>query len=453
MSDFLLRREPFGGVLCNTADNDNVMFVNHHAFFILKSISAGMQDSDIEQRYLNGLGVPDRPIGSSISKYRRLLNDKRYWADFLTLGDEETSIDLEADTVPALHMPLDFYWETTRKCNLRCVHCYNNSGPNGAHPRHDDVQKVFSDIEGVSFRVVTLSGGEVLLRTDLPNILRRIRMQAHCLMVGTNGTLLNDEMADLVGENCDFVNLSVDAPFSEDYDNFRGKPGSFADCIKGAKMLVDRGVSVIAQTTISHYNIDTLERLANYLLDLGVRQWSCRFPFFTGQITNNRDVFLSKEEQLKRRREVESLYERYHTRFDDMALGMSIPWSFDKPYKPTVNRNSPVTCAAGTVLGVLHADGTMAPCQLFSETSNKSAPIWDSSIYEQWQNADCFKRMRSIRLHDLTPCSTCSNANHGCGGGCRARAYIRDGHLNGNDSECGYRSEYRHLGDKALAAK
>ncbi len=442
MTKFLIRKEPFGGVVCNTSDNDNVLFVNAKAYSVISAISERKTDPEIIAQLQSAYeSLPARKCLSFISRYRRLFTEPSEWNLFLEIGDEDSAVNCDAKRAPALHMPLDFYWETTRKCNLRCLHCYNNSGPSGAHPNKQQIEKVFEDLDGVSLRTVTISGGEALLRKDIREIVERMRKQTFCLVLGTNGTLINDQNADWIADNCNYVNLSLDAPFAKEYDAFRGKTGSFLECESGLRKLLCRDVNIVAQTTISKYNINSLEKLADFLLDCGVSQWSCRFPFFTGNINNNKDVFLNKNEQLLCQNIIESVYEKYKAEFVDLALGLSIPWSYEKPYQKLTNKNRHVSCAAGTVLAVLHADGTMAPCQLFSETDNKSDPIWESSIYDQWHNAKCFVDMRNIELKELSPCWTCSNANAGCGGGCRARAYIKDGHLYGSDSECGYRPE------------
>jgi len=121
-------------------------------------------------------------------------------------------------------------------------------------------------------------------------------------------------------------------------------------------------------------------------------------------------------------------------------MGTKYSWSSDS-CSTKQQSDRLITCAAGTIMAALLADGSLAPCPLFSGTDFKSAPIWNSSLSDTWSNADCFKKMRSISLREISTCYECCNSIF-CGPnvGCRARAYMEFGTIYAPDPDCGYNS-------------
>jgi len=60
----------------------------------------------------------------------------------------------------------------TRKCNLECLHCYSNSGPNETEALDLDALKaVVDDAVDLGYTLVTLSGGEPFLYPQMPELI------------------------------------------------------------------------------------------------------------------------------------------------------------------------------------------------------------------------------------------------------------------------------------------
>ncbi|PSK93746.1 4Fe-4S single cluster protein [Murinocardiopsis flavida] len=80
-----------------------------------------------------------------------------------------TAISLETTATP----PLDMLWlEITTKCQLNCVHCYNNSGPEGTHGTLslNDWAQILDDAARAGISSIQFIGGEVTLHPDLEQL-------------------------------------------------------------------------------------------------------------------------------------------------------------------------------------------------------------------------------------------------------------------------------------------
>ncbi|MBC8413293.1 radical SAM protein, partial [bacterium] len=97
-------------------------------------------------------------------------------------------------------------WNVTRRCNLDCKHCYlpadfksdGIAGPAGAEELStEEARTLINQISSESPEVMLiLSGGEPLLREDIYEIAEYASGKGMMVVVGTNGLLLNDEIAD-----------------------------------------------------------------------------------------------------------------------------------------------------------------------------------------------------------------------------------------------------------------
>ena len=88
-------------------------------------------------------------------------------------------------------------WNITRACNLKCVHCYNDSG---AGKSFNDIttekaKAVLDDLAGFGVPSVLFSGGEPLMRSDLFDLIQYAGQLGLCTVISTNGTLITADAA------------------------------------------------------------------------------------------------------------------------------------------------------------------------------------------------------------------------------------------------------------------
>jgi MoaA/NifB/PqqE/SkfB family radical SAM enzyme len=81
-------------------------------------------------------------------------------------------------------------WNITRACNLKCVHCYNDSGASKADDElsTDEAKAVLDDLSGFGVPSVLFSGGEPLMRPDLFELIGYAVERGLHAVISTNGT-------------------------------------------------------------------------------------------------------------------------------------------------------------------------------------------------------------------------------------------------------------------------
>ncbi len=436
MQSLLLRREPFGGILAQR-NGTKVKFLNHTGFEITYGIANGWSEGEIINHIKSKFDVSDiNLVKNDIKEFRQMISNVKDWDSGESFWKDPLE-NKESYSIPALSAPLDLYWEVTKRCNLYCRHCYNESGTRNYDPSLEEMRSVVDELSSTKLRSIVISGGEPLMRKDLQTIIGWLRPLTLNLVLATNGTLIDEQNVAWLGEMIDEVNLSIDAGNKFSYEKFRGRNRTFDKCLRGLDLLIKQKVPVIIQTTISRFNIDSLDELATLAIEEGATAWIVRLPVFSGRATQNKGDFLSRAELVEKEPLLSEIRLRYQSKFADLQMGVNFMWSYQEPYTYVQRKDRAISCAAGTVGALLTAEGTLAPCPLFSGTDFNSNVVWNNNFLKEWKTAQCMQTMRSLRLSQIRQCFQCAHYKVKCSAGCRAKAYL-SGDLYLTDPDCGY---------------
>ena len=152
-------------------------------------------------------------------------------------------------------------WAITNECNAICPFCAQRGGPGGLPL--GKALGIIDQLAEAGCQRVHLTGGEPLLRDDLPQLLARVRARGMAGTVATNGMLLADR-PELLGL-CDAFVISIDGP-AEVHDRYRGR-GTFSRALRGIEMLHQRGERFVFSTTLFRNNLEHFE----FVLELARR--------------------------------------------------------------------------------------------------------------------------------------------------------------------------------------
>ena len=154
-------------------------------------------------------------------------------------------------------------WNITRRCNLKCLHCY-------AHARNIpfdnelttiEGKKLIDDLAGFGVPVLLISGGEPLVRKDLPELAAYAVGKGMRAVISTNGTLITPQMAGTLKEiGLSYVGISLDG-MEEINDRFRGVKGAFRSALKGIENCKKAGIKVGLRFTINKINVSEIPDL------------------------------------------------------------------------------------------------------------------------------------------------------------------------------------------------
>lgn len=148
-------------------------------------------------------------------------------------------------------------WNMTRRCNLRCVHCYSSSQNirYGNELTPAEAKAMIRDLATFGSPVILFSGGEPLMHRDLPELARYAVDQGMRAVISTNGTLITRQNAAVFKEiGLSYVGVSLDG-MKVTHDHFRGVEGAFDTAMKGIRTCRDLGIKVGVRFTINRHNV------------------------------------------------------------------------------------------------------------------------------------------------------------------------------------------------------
>jgi radical SAM protein with 4Fe4S-binding SPASM domain len=211
-------------------------------------------------------GVADRE-GTSMINISKLYCDQVTPGDWIRYG-KKASGEREGDVVPkqASERRPVVVWNITRACNLKCVHCYNDSGSSKADDELStpEAKEVLEDLARFSVPSVLFSGGEPLMRKDLFELLDCAGRLGLRTVISTNGTLITREAAEKMREhNVSYVGISLDGvgPIN---DEFRGVEGAFEKAVEGIRNCQEAAVRIGLRLTLTKRNVQDLEALFDF---------------------------------------------------------------------------------------------------------------------------------------------------------------------------------------------
>ncbi len=168
--------------------------------------------------------------------------------------------------------PRLIFWELTKGCNLRCIHC-RASATELSSPSDLSTQAardIIDQIAEVSSPILVLSGGEPLFRSDIFQLARYGTDKGLRVALATNGTLVTKQVAKkIVDSGVKRVAISLDGSDALTHDTFRGIPGAFDAAITGFRNLKDLGMSVQINTTIARHNAHQLPQVLELAKSIG----------------------------------------------------------------------------------------------------------------------------------------------------------------------------------------
>ena len=158
-------------------------------------------------------------------------------------------------------------WNTTRTCNLRCVHCYSDSETKAYNGEltHEEAIKMLDDMAEYGVPILLFSGGEPLMRKRVFELMAYARKIGVRPTLSTNGTLISRQVAqNMKKAGLGYAGISMDG-YGDTNDKFRGKVGAFDDMVKGVDNCLAEGVKVSLRFTVTQHNAMDLPKVFDFL--------------------------------------------------------------------------------------------------------------------------------------------------------------------------------------------
>jgi len=163
-------------------------------------------------------------------------------------------------------------WNCTRRCNLRCVHCYSRSADEEycGEMSTDQGLALIEDLAEFGAPVMLFSGGEPLMRKDLFQLASRAVELGMRAVISTNGTLITPETARRLRDvGLSYVGVSLDG-LRQVNDKFRGRKGAFDEALSGIGNCREAGIKVGLRFTVTRRNVSQVPGIFSLLRDEGI---------------------------------------------------------------------------------------------------------------------------------------------------------------------------------------
>ena len=167
----------------------------------------------------------------------------------------------------------DLRVSVTDRCNFRCRYCMprerfgkeHNFLPKSEILSYEEIQKFVLACKPLGLRKVRITGGEPLLRKDLPKLVRYISDLGLEVALTTNGSFLKREAARLAESGLDRVTISLDAVDQELHSRITDSNVTVADILDGIHEAISRGlgpvkVNCVVQRGVNESQIPKLVR-------------------------------------------------------------------------------------------------------------------------------------------------------------------------------------------------
>ena len=341
-------------------------------------------------------------------------------------------------------------WNMTKRCNLKCVHCYAKAvDPEGTDQISTTQAKaMIDDLAAFGAPVMLFSGGEPLVRKDLVELAQYATGKGMRAVISTNGTLITkDKARELKSVGLSYVGISLDGGEAV-HDLFRAVPGAFKKALQGVENCQAEGLKVGLRFTINKRNAAEIPEIFRIVKDMDIPR-----VCFYHLVYSGRGSELIKEDldHAETRAAVDLIMDETRALFDagKPKEVLTVDNHADGPHvyfrllKEDPKRAAEVMellqmnegNSTGRGIGCISWDGQVHADQFWRNHTfgnvleRPFSQIWDDP------NIELLHKLKDKKPHVKGRCATCRFLNI-CGGNFRARAEAYYGDIWAQDPAC-----------------
>ena len=311
-----------------------------------------------------------------------------------------------------MRIPLTGAFELLPVCNLHCKMCYVRKSreevekQGGLLPTEQwlDFARQARD-EGLLSPLLT--GGEPFLHRDFPEILAKMQEMGLQVSVNSNGTLIDEPMAQWLGRHRPTrINITLYGASAESYEKLCGDGGAYDRVRRAVEWLKQYGVPVKFNASVTPENVNDLEGIIAYAKSVGspVQVATYMFPPVRrdpGMVGQNHRLF--PEEAALARVKADWL-QNEPTWFLGQAQRFSrfVPLTADMLEKQSAGEPREMHCRAGRCSFWIDWQGNIGNCGMYSSVK---FPLKGRSFAEAWKQV----AEETDRVRYSPVCTNCPN--------------------------------------------
>ncbi len=211
---------------------------------------------------------------------------------------------------------------------------------------------VIEQIKGLGTTTLGFSGGEPLLRRDLPELIQSVGPDTETILFTTGHTLDEAKANQLKRAGLNSLMVGLESDIASTHDTVRGRSGSFDQGIKAIHLSQDAGLYTAISTVATHDKIadHSIEKMADMARDLKVHEFRILEPVPTGRALGQTSALITPAER--------QTLTAFHKEWNHAKNGPAIA-SFSH-----LESDAMFGCGAGYHHLYIDARGEVCPCDL-----------------------------------------------------------------------------------------
>jgi radical SAM protein with 4Fe4S-binding SPASM domain len=297
----------------------------------------------------------------------------------------------------ARNIPISVQVDLTYRCNERCVHCYLDHDDHGEMTTAE-IKHLLKEMAEAGVFILTLSGGEIFLRKDFFELLEYARRDLQfCVKLKTNALLIREREAARIRDlGVESIQISIYSHRPEVHDAITLVPGSLKRSIDAARFLKSQGLRVIFANVLMTQNMADYPGVRALAAELGIE--STLDPTITPMMDGDRGV-LSLGVGRDELRQV----------FRDTSLvGDAEEFCAISTNDSNEDALENLPCSAGHTSCYVSPYGDVFPCVQFPLPTGN---VRRQRFIDIWRHSDEMNDVRSIRVKDLSTCTSCTHVS------------------------------------------
>ena len=340
--------------------------------------------------------------------------------------------------------PLWLLAELTYRCPLQCPYCSN---PLDFANREQELSteqwlSVLRQGRELGAAQLGFSGGEPLVRPDLPELIAEARKLGYYTNLITSGLGLTDAKVDAFADaGLDHIQVSFQASDPELNNAVAGSRKAFEQKLAMAEAVKAAGYPMVLNFVIHRHNIHQMVDIIDLCERLGADYVELATCQYYGWAFKNREGLMPSLAQLTRAEaEVNEARARLQAAGSAMQLIFVTPDYYEERPKACMN-------GWGSLFLTVAPDGTALPCHSARLLPIDFPQVQSTSLREIWYDSPGFNHYRGDSWMP-EPCRSCDEKGKDFGG-CRCQAYLLTGNADNADPVCGKSPHH----DRILAAR
>ena len=332
---------------------------------------------------------------------------------------------------PQVNPPLWLLAELTYRCPLQCPYCSNplDFAQQEKELTTEQWIEVFKQARQMGAVQLGFSGGEPLVRKDLPELIRAARDLGFYTNLITSGIGLTQKKIDAFAEaGLDHIQISFQASDETLNAALAGSQKAFQQKLEMAKAVKAHGYPMVLNFVLHRHNIDQIAQIIELAIELEADDVELATCQFYGWAQLNREGLLPTREQIARAEEV---VQHYREKMKDSSNFANLLF-----VTPDYYEERPKGCMGGwgAIFLSVTPEGMALPCHSARQLPVKFPSVLEHTLQEIWYESFGFNKYRGFDWMP-EPCRSCSEKEKDFGG-CRCQAFMLTGNADNADPVC-----------------